>query len=135
METIRNQTTEPGIDKLITDALIQELWHWDKVRVVNREQAQAILSGAIKEYAAFQPLSFDRDRVIREYQVTIRLDLQMEDVSTGKTLWQEKDITISGDYQFFQNDLARTRSQEHQAQQKAAVDMARKLLDQKFTGP
>jgi len=133
--TIRNRTTEPGLDKIFTDALTQEFWHWDNVRVVNRDDAQAILSGVIDEYAASQPLSFDRDRTIREYRLTIRLNLRLEDASTGKTLWQESGITAQGDYQFFKDDLARTRSGENQARQKAAADLAARLLDRQFTAP
>lgn len=135
VENIRNQTTEPGMDKIFTDALIQELWHWDKVHVVNRDEAQAILSGVINEYAADQAISFDRDRTIREYRLTIRLNLRLEDASTGKIIWQEKGITTQGDYQFFKDDLARTRSRENQARQKAAADLAARLLDHQFTGP
>ncbi len=134
VETIRNQTSEPGLDKIFTEALIQELWHWDRVRVVNRTQAQAILYGVINEYVADEPLSFDRDRAIREYQLTIRLDLRMKDASTGTVIWQEGGMTAQGDYRFFMDDLARTRSQENQAQQKAARDLAARLLDQQFTG-
>jgi len=123
------------MDKIFTDALIQELWHWDKVHVVNRDEAQAILSGVINEYAADQAISFDRDRTIREYRLTIRLNLRLEDASTGKIIWQEKGITTQGDYQFFKDDLARTRSRENQARQKAAADLAARLLDHQFTGP
>lgn len=134
IETIRNQTTEPGLDKTITNALIQEFWHWDRVRVVNRSEAQAILSGAITGYGADEPLSFDRDRNVREYRLTIHLDLHLEEAATGKTIWQENGITIQADYQFFQNDLATTRAQENRAQQKAAQDMARRLLDKRLRG-
>jgi outer membrane lipopolysaccharide assembly protein LptE/RlpB len=134
VETIRNQTSEPGLDKVLTDALIQEFWHWDKVRIVNRDEAQAILTGIINKYAADQPLSIDRDRTIREYRVTISLNLRLKSASTGKTLWQENGITAQEDYQFFKDDLARTRSQENQARQKASADLARRLLDQRFTG-
>jgi hypothetical protein len=135
VETNRNQTTEAGMDKIFTDALIQEFWHWGRVRIVNRDEAQAILSGIINDYAAAQPLSFDRDRTIREYRLTIRLNLRLQDASTGKTIWQENGITTQGDYQFFKDDLARTRSQENQAQRKAAADLAGRLLDHQFTGP
>ncbi|MEW6378131.1 MAG: LptE family protein [bacterium] len=134
IETISNQTTEPGLDKTITNALIQEFWHWDRVRIVNRPEAQAILSGVITGYGADEPLSFDRDRNVGEYRLTIHLDLHLEEVATRKIFWQAKDITIQGDYQFFQNDLATTRAQENRAQQKAARDMARKLLDERFRG-
>ncbi|MEW5803231.1 MAG: LptE family protein [bacterium] len=135
VETIRNQSMEPGLDTVFTDALIQEFWHWGTtVRIVNRDEAQAVLSGVIHEYAADQSLSFDRDHNIREYRLTIRADLYMEEISTGKTIWQEKDIVIQGDYQFFKDDLARTRTKEYQARQKAVRDLARRLLDQRFMG-
>jgi|GEM_PF-3178363 len=129
VETIRNQTAEPELDKIMTEALVQEMWHQDAVQIVNRPQAQAILGGVITGYQADQPISFDRNRNIRQMRLTIHLDLQLEEVSTKKILWQEKGLTIQEEYQFFKDDLATTRSRKRQAQQKAAQDLAKRLLD------
>ena len=118
----------------MTDALIQEFWRWNKVRVVNRPEAQAILSGVITHYSADQPLSFDRDRQIREYELSIHVDIQLEDVSSGEIFWLIKDQIVKESFPYFEYDLAETRAQEKKAQMKAAETFAKKLLDKSFTG-
>lgn len=134
VKTIQNQTKEPGLEAIITDALIREFWRWDKVKVVNRPEAEAVLSGEITNYIADRPLSFDQDRNIREYELSIRVNIQLTELSTGKIFWQIKDEMIEGSYQYFTNDLAETRAEEKRAQIKAAQDLAKRLLDKNFTG-
>jgi len=134
IKPLQNQTKEPGLDAILTDALIRELWHWDKVKVVNQPEAEAVLSGAITNYIANRPLSFDQDRNIREYELSIHVDIQFKKLSTGKIFWQKKDKIIETSYQYFNNDLAETRAEEKRAQIKAAQDLAKILFDKNFTG-
>ncbi len=134
VKTIQNQTKEPGLEAIITDALIREFWRWGKVKVVNRPEAEAVLSGKITNYIADRPLSFDQDRNIREYELSIRVNIQLKELSTGKIFWQKKDEIIEASYQYFKNDLAKTRAEEKRAQVKAAQDLAKRLLDKNFTG-
>lgn len=134
VKTLHNQTKEPGLEAIVTDALIQEFWHWNKVKVVNRSEAEAVLSGTITDYIADQPLSFDQDRNIREYELSIHLDMQLKEASTGKIFWQKKGEIIESSYQYFKNDLAETRAEEKKAQMKAAQNLAKRLLDENFTG-
>jgi len=122
------------LDHIVTDALIREFWHWDKVKVVNRPEAEAVLSGVITNYIADRPLSFDQDRNIREYELSIHLDIQLKELTTRKIFWQKKDEIIDVSYQYFKNDLAETRAEEKRAQIKAAQDLAKRILDTNFTG-
>lgn len=134
VKTFQNQTKEPGLEAIVTDALIKEFWHWNKVKIVNRPEAEAVLSGKITNYIADRPLSFDQDRNIREYELSIHLDIQLKEASTGKIFWQKKDEIIKASYQYFKNDLAETKAEEKRARIKAAQDLAKKLLDKNFTG-
>ena len=134
VKTLQNQTTEPGLEAIVTDAFIKEFWRWDKVKVVNRPEADAVLSGKITNYTADRPISFDQDRNIREYELRIHLDMQLKELSTGKILWHKKGETIEVNYQYFKNDLAETQGEEKRAQMKAAQDLAKRLLDKNFTG-
>lgn len=134
VKTLQNQTKEPGLEAVVTDALIREFWHWDKVKVVNRPEAQAVLSGLITNYSANRPLSFDRNRNIREYELTIHLDVRLEEASTGEIFWLKKDEAIRESFPYFENDLAETRAEEKRAQVKAAQNLAKRLLDISFTG-
>lgn len=134
VKTIQNQTKEPGLEAIITDALIREFWRWDKVKVVNRPEAEAVLFGKIINYTANRPLSFDQDRNIREYELSIRVNIQLKELSTGKIFWQKKDEIIEASYQYFKNDLAETKAEEKRAQIKAAQNLAKRLLDKNFTG-
>ena len=134
VKTFQNQTKEPGLEAIVTDAFIREFWHWKKVKVVNRPEAEAILSGQITNYIADRPLSFDQYRNIREYELSIHLDMQLKEASTEKIFWQKKDEIIEASYQYVKNDLAETKAEEKRAQIKAAQDLAKKLLDKNFTG-
>ena len=132
--TFQNQTKEPGLEAIITDAFIKEFWHWNKVKVVNRPEAEAVLSGQITNYIADRPLSFDQYRNIREYGLSIHLDMQLKEASTEKIFWKKNDEIIEASYQYIKNNLAETKAEEKRAQIKAAQDLAKKLLDKNFTG-
>ena len=134
VKTFQNKTTEPGLEALITDALIREFWHWNKLEVVNRSEAEAVLSGTITEYIADRPLSFDQDRNIREYELSIRVNVQLKELATGNIFWEKKGEIIRVSYQYFRNDLAETRGEEKRAQIKAVHDLAKSLLDKNLTG-
>lgn len=134
VKTFQNQTKEPGLEAIITDALIREFWRWGKVKVINRSEAEAVLSGVITNYSADQPLSFDQDRNIREYELIIHLDIQLQETSTGRIFWRKKNRLVRESFPYFASDLAETRAEEKRAQLKAAEDLAKELLDKSFTG-
>ncbi|MGA1875484.1 MAG: LPS assembly lipoprotein LptE [bacterium] len=134
VENIRNRTNEPGLEATLTEAFIQEFWGWQDLEIVNRAEAEAVFSGEVTQYTADRPLSFDQDQNIREYEISLHVDIQLTEVATGRILWQEEDRIARESYQYFQDDLSRTRAEERRAQVKAAQDLARELLDRGFMG-
>ena len=134
VENIRNRTNESGLDTILTDAFIQEFWRWQDLEIVNRAEAEAILSGEVTQYTADHPLSFDQDQNIREYELMFHVNVQLQEVSTGRTLWQEEGRIARESYQYFKDDLSRTRAEERRAQVKAAKDLVKELLDKGFMG-
>lgn len=132
VDPLLNRTREPDLELTVTEAIIQELWRWNQIKVVPRSEAEGILSGQVSEYVADKALSFGRDRTIREYELTFHLKLWLKDISTEKIIWQVDKVVAREWYQYVEGDLAQTRAQEELARKKAAQEAARQMFEAVF---
>jgi outer membrane lipopolysaccharide assembly protein LptE/RlpB len=89
--TFANQTYEPGIEVLFTQAFLREFIQDRRVRIVDRGAADSVLEGVIR-YFTVSAVSFDRSGLATEYQATVTVDLILKK-GTGEVLWQEKNLS------------------------------------------
>jgi outer membrane lipopolysaccharide assembly protein LptE/RlpB len=91
--TFVNQTVEPGIEVPFTQGFLRELINDQRVKVVGRGEAAAVLEGVIKSFQIYS-VSYDRSGLVQEYQTSVIVDLTLRKQS-GEVLWAEKDLSES----------------------------------------
>lgn len=89
--TFKNETFEPGIEIILTQAILREFIQDRRVNVVGRAEASCVLEGTVK-FFTISSVSFDKSGFALEYQTHVALNLALKD-RTGKVLWQENDFT------------------------------------------
>ncbi len=94
--TFENQTFEPGVEVPFTQGFLREFIQDQRVKVVGRNRADAILEGVIKTFQ-IHSVSYDRSGIALEYQTTIVIDLTLKG-KNGEVLWTEKNLSESRVY-------------------------------------
>ena len=115
---------QPGLEMMITNAIIRRLQRDGNLKVVPEEQADVVLESALKAFEQ-EGLRFTSLESIEEYRLFIILSMRLVNRKTGEILWQEPNFT--GDAEYFVNTV-RSVSREEAAQR--AIDrLARNVID------
>ncbi len=96
-----NSTASPDVQRELFDAMRTQLGKRLGVRDAPEARADALVSGTITAYDADVPVSFSANpnqTVSARRKLQITLDLQIVDQKTGKTLWSQKGLSASGEY-------------------------------------
>ena len=123
----KNRIQKPDVETVITSALIEEFVKSEVAKVVE-EDAEAVINGVITGYE-LMPVSFNRNDVIQEYRVTIRVEVQLVRNSDGKVLWEDKNITDYEDFKVNAADVNATKTAEWDAVKKMARDTSRLIKE------
>jgi len=123
----KNRIQKPDVETVITSALIEEFVKSEVAKVVE-EDAEAVINGVITGYE-LMPVSFNRNDVIQEYRVTIRVEVQLVRGSDGKVLWEDKNITDYEDFKVSAADVNATKTAEWDAVKKMARDTSRLIKE------
>ncbi len=122
----KNQTTEPFIEKLLTEAVIRRIQHTTDLKVVDTDRADAILYGLVVNYDAKAPLVFDRFYGVGEYR--LRLTAQFELLDKDKNIiWAKQRISGKAEY-YVKGSVLSTQDAEIQAQLRASDEVSRDLI-------
>jgi len=120
VSTFLNKTYEQGLDRAVTDAVIDEFIFKGGVKVVEEERAEVELSGVISEYV-LKPLSYNRENQAEEYRLRVTVDISIKDRTTKQIIWEANGL--SGEWTFLlSGPLAVT---EEEAKDKAIKYLAR----------
>lgn len=85
--TFKNETLEPRLNVLVTNAIISALQQDGTYEITTKEEADAILVGSIRQIRRFQQRSTQTEVLqSRELLETIQIDFHLEDPVTGKDL-------------------------------------------------
>ncbi len=122
----QNRTSEPAIEGLITRAVVEAFSTNGRLKVVARDQADAVLDGEIMGYAV-SSIAFDRDANVRLYRLLVTINLRMRDLRRNTVLFQENNIREQADFRV-QNAVSQTISREETALRAAAVDIGRSIV-------
>jgi outer membrane lipopolysaccharide assembly protein LptE/RlpB len=101
--TFANQTFEPGIEVLFTEAFLREFIQDKRVKVLDRGEADSTLEGVIK-YFNMASVSYDQSGFVLEYQTTVILDVTLKK-RTGEIIWRENDLSETRWYRASSNVL------------------------------
>ncbi|MBN2301551.1 MAG: LptE family protein [Lentisphaerae bacterium] len=120
-----NRSDQPQIESEITGAVIREFQKDGTLKIVGKEDADAVLSATITKYELL-PVSYDSEdrKRINEYRLCITAEIAFTDRSTGKPLLRRK--LVGENYLQVQGDITAAKSQ---ALPSAAADMAHNIVE------
>jgi len=121
-----NRTQAPALEHVITRAVIDAFVTSGRLRVARPEEADSMLEGEIVGYR-IEPLAFDPRANVREYRLSVTLNLQFRDVRKGRMLWRQEGFQEKADF-LVPGQVAQTISREESAIRQAAVDIGRAIV-------
>ncbi len=90
-----NQTDEPSLGVLMTNALVREFMKSGALTPVKEDKADAELIGTIKSVKYVNRIYNEEDRAVL---VTVSVHAGAKLVKDGKVLWQVEDLSYTDDY-------------------------------------
>jgi hypothetical protein len=97
---LTNSTAEPDIEIEITDHIIAGLVRDNTLKVVDEDEADAILEGSIQDYRNV-PFTFERGETqiqAEQYRLFIGIRVSLFNRSENTYIWENKVINAHGDY-------------------------------------
>jgi outer membrane lipopolysaccharide assembly protein LptE/RlpB len=122
-----NKTQEPAVENFLTRAVVDAFVTSGRLKVVRPEDADSILEGEIIGYQ-LNSLSFDPRVNVREYRLTVTLNLQFKDVKKNVVLCCKESVQEKADFRV-QGQVSATISSEESALRTAAVDIGRAIVN------
>lgn len=92
-----NNTTEYGIDILVTDQVNESFVQNNALKVVPESQADIVLKGIISSYS-HDPYTYDQSEAVQEYICRITLKIKIEYTDSEKILWEDENLSDYGVY-------------------------------------
>ncbi len=125
VETVKNKLKvediyayQQGLEMDITNAVIRRFQQDGTVKVVKKENADAILKTDLLAFEQ-EGLRFDQLEEVKEYRLFIVVKLRLVDAKTGDLIWEEPNFT--GDNEYYVTNVTSI------GDQKAAVDVVTRL--------
>ena len=122
----RNRTTQPGVEAIVTRAIVQAFATNGRLRVVRPADADAILEGEVMGYGV-GPIAFDQTLNVQEYRLVMTLNLTMRDVRRNTVLFQQSNVTEQADFRVV-GSVSTTIAEEETALTLAAGEIARSIV-------
>lgn len=92
-----NRTPEPDIELIITERIIDNLIIDNTLKVVDEDDADAVLDGVIISFEN-RPFSFNRDLNAEEYLVVVTVRATLYNRKTNEPIWEKKNFRGDGSY-------------------------------------
>lgn len=127
-----NKSFEPGLERYVTEALVDEFVKSKFVKVVDEAAADAVLRGRIDAFSE-SVISYDRDDRALEYRTRVVLDITLERKDTAEVLWRNKGLYHFEEYTV-SSDIATTEANKKIALQMTAAELAERIHDSIIEG-
>ncbi len=121
-----NKTGEPAVESFLTSAVVEAFSTNGRLRVVKREDADAVLEGEVIGYSV-QSISYDSQANVRQYRLTVTMNLKLLDMKKSAVLFEEHNLREKADFQVM-NAVSQTISREETAVRTAATEIARAIV-------
>ena len=122
ISSLENTTQEPNLSKIFVAALRRECIFRRDLKIVRAHEAEAIVKGTIRSFTT-SSLSYDAEGRVKEYRITITLDLLLAQQGDGAILWRGDGIRGSEEYQA-SSDVMANEGRKNRAIRKIATDLA-----------
>ena len=127
ISVIENRTSVAGIEKYITDGLINEFIMRRKDVLSRQEEAEGILSGSIDSIQD-TPIAHSSQSVTTQRRVVLGLALKLVD-QKGKTIWAVNGINANQSYKVINTDQTLTDQNKNNAIQILSKRLAEKVYN------
>lgn len=87
-----NETTQPNLDIQVTELVVDFLVDDNTLKVVDEDQADAILQGRIVDFQN-RPFAFDTQLNAQSYRVSIRVIASLYKRRTNEAIWENRDFS------------------------------------------
>jgi hypothetical protein len=121
-----NRTQQPGVESVITRAVVDAFATNGRLRVVRSEDADAILDGEVIGYSV-GPIAVDPSLTVQQYRLAVTLNLRMRDTRRNELLFQQSGFSEQADFRVA-GSVAQTISVEAGALQQAATEIGRSVV-------
>lgn len=121
-----NRTSQPGVEGIITNAVVHAFATNGRLRVVRTAEADAILDGEVTGYSV-GPIAFSPSLGIQEYRLSVVLNLRMRDVRRNVLIFQQNGVSEIADFRVV-GSVSTTVSVEQTALTAAAGEIARSIV-------
>ena len=123
-----NKTQHPAVENSLTSAVVDAFVTSGRLRVVRPEDADSILEGEIVGYE-LDSISFNRLANVREYRLTVTLNLQFRDARRNEMIWRQEGVQEKADFRV-PGQVSATSSFEQSALREAAETIGRAIVNQ-----
>jgi outer membrane lipopolysaccharide assembly protein LptE/RlpB len=121
-----NKTGEPAVENFLTNAVVEAFSTNGRLRVVRREEADAILEGEVTSYV-IESIAYDSQANIRQYRLVVTMNLKLRDVRRNAVLFEEPRLREKADFQVM-NAVSQTIAREETAVRQAATEIGRSIV-------
>lgn len=121
-----NKTAEPGVETLLTSAVVEAFATNGRLRVVKPEDADAILDGDVVGYNVLS-IAFDNQANVRQYRLVVTMNIRLRDVRRSSTLFEQQNLREKADFQVL-GAVSQTISAEEGAVHTAATEIGRSIV-------
>ena len=121
-----NRTQQPGVEGLITRAVVEAFSANGRLRPASADQADAILEGEVTGYGV-TAIAFDQSANITIYRLAVSLNLTLRDTRDKKVLFAQDGFREQTDFRV-QGAVSSTISREQDALGAAAVEIGRSVV-------
>ncbi len=119
----------PGVETDVTKAIIDQFIIDGYLQVVEKDDADLILSGELMDYYK-QPLRYDKFDNVEEYRIIVTVNMELKDTVKDRVMWEESNF-IGYDTYRLTGPFAST---EDNARQEAISDLAKKVVEKVIEG-
>ena len=121
-----NKTGEPKLGSVLTNGVLEAFSTNGRLRVVRREDADAVLEGEVIGYSVVS-ISYDSNANVRQYRLTVTMNLKLLDMKKSAVLFEEHSFREKADFNV-QNAVSQTIAVEETAVRSAAIEIGRAIV-------
>lgn len=117
-----NQSGETGIETLLTNDIVNQFLRFDTVRIVEKDRAEAILTGTIKS-ARIRTIAHESPGRSTERRITLHLDVRLQSPD-GRRIWSASDIASGDSF-----EVAAEKHRTEQNKKSAIANISERLAE------
>jgi len=122
----KNLTQEPGIESVITAAIVTSFGNSGRVRVVPVDRADSIIEGEIVAYTV-DSIGYDTGLNAQQFRLWVTLNVKFRDLTNNTMLWEQQGLRERADFRVG-GQVAQTITLEESAARQAAQEIGRQVV-------